>query len=97
MIKSVVTGQAPITLELRNTSGKKLGHTQSYARSEYHTASFDEIFQVKSSISQLRCCIFIFIFIIFDASRRGKKLLNSSTDKNEGTYRSGEGREEPAM
>ena len=26
-----------------------------------------------------------------DASRRGKTMLNSSRDKNEGTYRSGEG------
>ena len=26
-----------------------------------------------------------------DASRRGKKMLNSSRDKNEGTYRSGDG------
>ena len=33
----------------------------------------------------------------FDASRRGKKMLNFSRDKNEGTYRSGEGGGGPAM
>ena len=32
----------------------------------------------------------------FDASRRGKKGLKSSLDKNEGTHRSGEGGGEPA-
>ena len=32
----------------------------------------------------------------FHASRRGKKLLGSSRDKNEGTYRSGEGGGGPA-
>ena len=33
----------------------------------------------------------------FDASRRGKKMLKYSRDKNEGTYRSGEGGGGPAM
>ena len=33
----------------------------------------------------------------FDASQRGKKMLNSSRDKNEGMYRSGEGGGGPAM
>ena len=33
----------------------------------------------------------------FDASRRGKKMLDSSRDKNEGLYRSGEGGVGPAM
>ena len=33
----------------------------------------------------------------FDASRRGKKMISSSRDKNEGTYRGGEGRGGPAM
>ena len=31
----------------------------------------------------------------FDASRRGKKMLKSSRDKNEGTHGSGEGGGEP--
>ena len=30
-----------------------------------------------------------------DASRRGKKVLHYSRDKNEGAHRSGEGEEEP--
>ena len=33
----------------------------------------------------------------FDASRRGKKILNSSRDKTVGTFRSGEGGGGPAM
>ena len=33
----------------------------------------------------------------FDANRRGKKMLNSSRDKKEGMYRSGEGAGGPAM
>ena len=32
-----------------------------------------------------------------NVSRRGKKWLESSRDKNEGTDRSGEGRDEPAV
>ena len=36
----------------------------------------------------LRSAFFVFI-ARFDASRRGKKRLNSSRDRNEGTYRSG--------
>ena len=32
-----------------------------------------------------------------DANRRGKKMLNSSRDRTEGTYRSGEGGGGPAM
>ena len=32
----------------------------------------------------------------FDVSRRDKKELKCSRDENEGTYRSGEGEEEPA-
>ena len=37
------------------------------------------------------------IWAQFEASRRGKNMLDSSRDKDEGTYRSGEGEEEPAM
>ena len=34
--------------------------------------------------------------MVSNASRRGKKMLKYFRDKNEGTYRSGEGEEEPA-
>ena len=46
----------------------------------------DELLRAPSSVGR---------YIEFDASRRGNKMLNSSRDKNEGTYSSGEGGEGP--
>ena len=40
---------------------------------------------------------FSFLQVVLDVSRRGKKMLNSSRDRNEGTYRSREGGEGSAM
>ena len=62
----MVTGQAPVTLELRNTPAR-----------EKH----------KQTISG--------ISLQFDASQRGKKMLNSCRDKKSGRHLSGEGEGSP--
>ena len=57
IIKSVVTGQAPVTLELRNTPGKKTQTTQGGTRI-YHSWRNSCVYQkhikVKSGV-RLRC------------------------------------------
>ena len=46
---------------------------------------------------EVSCTVDVILLYPFDSSRRGKAVVNSSRDKNEGAYRSGEGGEEPAL
>ena len=65
MIKSVVTGQAPVTLELRNTQGKNRSKPKvvhAYITADAIHAFTRNIYKVKSGVS-LRCAKSILVHI----------------------------------